>query len=62
MLGQEVMRWPRTAPASTRVQGPWQIAAIGFPLAAKALTKATASLFMRSWSGFMVPPGRSRAS
>lgn len=61
MLGQDVRRRPRTASASTRVHGPWQSDATGFPLAMKSLTNCTASRSIRNWSGFMVPPGRSRA-
>jgi len=60
--GQEVTRRPLTVPASIRVQGPWQIAATGFPEAKNALTNRTAASFMRSLSGFMTPPGRRSAS
>ena len=44
------------------VAGPWQMAATGLPLWANWRTKATAGLFMRRWSGFITPPGRTRAS
>lgn len=60
--GQEVTRWPRTAAASSTIHGPWQIAATGLPAAKKAFTKSTASGCMRSWSGFITPPGSSSAS
>ena len=51
----EVTLRPRTALASMRVHGPWQIDAIGFPAATNSLTNATAGGFQRSWSGFMTP-------
>ncbi len=61
-LGQEVIRLPRTTSASIIVHGAWQIAATGLPVAQNALTKATASVLIRSLSGFKAPPGSSRAS
>src|SRR3954471_8077472 len=61
-LGQEVNRRPRTRSASTRVQGPWQIAATGLPESTKSRTNATAERSILSWSGLTVPPGSSRAS
>ena len=53
---------PFTTSASTSVQGPWQIAPIGFACSTKARTKLTASSSFRSRSGFATPPGRSSAS
>ena len=41
------------------VQGPWQIAAIGFFAATNAFTSSTAFGIPRSLSGFITPPGRS---
>src|ERR1051325_5302117 len=40
--GHEVIVRPRIPLASIRVQGPWQMAAIGFPASTKCLTNATA--------------------
>ena len=60
--GQEVMRLPRTASASTSVHGPWQIAATGFCDSMKWRTNPTASGLVRRMSGFIAPPGRTRAS
>ena len=60
--GQEVIRRPFTPPASISVQGPWQIAAIGFRCSTKCRMKAIAFGCSRSWSGLMTPPGSSSAS
>ncbi len=60
--GQEVICRPRAAPASRMDQGPWQIDATGLPASKKALTNATAFGAILSESGFMTPPGKSRAS
>ncbi|SDS78519.1 hypothetical protein SAMN04515669_1918 [Jiangella sp. DSM 45060] len=61
-LGQDVSVRPRTTSASTSVHGAWQIAATGLPAAKNALTNATASGDVRSWSGLATPPGSSSAS
>src|SRR3954452_16128409 len=61
-LGHEVSVRPLTTPASTKVHGPWQITAIGLPASANAPAKATASEFIRSWSGLATPPGSTRPS
>jgi hypothetical protein len=60
--GQEVSVRPLTAPASISIQGPWQIAATGFPESTKFLTNCTTSLWVRSSSGFATPPGSTRSS
>ena len=60
--GQEVTVLPLTTSASTRPQGPWQMAATGFPDSTNCLMKATAFLSVRSLSGLIWPPGRTRAS
>src|SRR5205085_10642600 len=39
-LGQEVSRRPRATSASTKLQGPWQMEATGFPDSTKSRTKA----------------------
>ena len=53
---------PLTTPASTSVQGPWQITPTGLPASKKERAKPTASSEVRSWSGLATPPGRTRAS
>ena len=60
--GHDVSVLPLAAPASTIIQGPWQIDATGLPESKKCFTNSTAFGFMRSLSGFITPPGRSRAS
>jgi hypothetical protein len=47
---------------STRVHGPWQMAATGLPDRTKSRTKATADSSSRDLSGLTVPPGSTRAS
>ena len=62
ILGYEVSVRPTATPASTSVQGPWQIAAIGFPEHTKSRTNETAEQSSRSLSGFTVPPGSTKPS
>src|SRR5690242_1377857 len=62
ILGYDVSVRPTATPASTRVQGPWQMAATGLPDVTKSWTKDTAELSMRSLSGLTVPPGNTRPS
>src|SRR5260370_28429267 len=47
---------------STRVHGPWRMAATGLPDRTKSRTKATADSSSRNLSGLTVPPGSTRAS
>lgn len=47
---------------STRVHGPWQMAATGLPDRTKSRTKAAADSSSRNLSGLTVPPGSTRAS
>src|SRR5205807_5211047 len=49
--GHDVRVRPRTTSASTRVHGPWHIAATGLLLAKKLFAKATAFGSIRRWSG-----------
>src|SRR5581483_6879172 len=60
--GHAAMRRPRASFASIIVHGPWQIAATGFPSRKNAFTNSTAFGSIRSLSGFITPPGRSRVS
>ena len=46
--GHEVMRRPRTTPASMRVHGPWQITATGLRASKNGFTKASAFRSIRS--------------
>ena len=62
MLGYDVTVRPATTPASTRVHGPWQMAATGLPELTKSRTNATAESSSRSLSGLTVPPGNTSAS
>ena len=61
-LGHEVSVRPSTTPASTSVQGAWQIAATGLPASKKARVNSTASGTVRRMSGFATPPGSTSAS
>ncbi len=47
---------------STRVHGPWEMAATGLPDRTKSRTKATADSSSRNLSGLTVPPGSTRTS
>ena len=47
MLGYDVTVRPATTPASTRVHGPWQMAATGLPEFTKSRTNDTAELSSR---------------
>src|SRR4051812_34108789 len=60
--GYEVSVRPLTAPASTRVHGAWQIAAIGLPALTKPWTNWIASGSVRRLSGLATPPGSIRPS
>src|SRR5688500_3492505 len=60
--GYDVMRRPSATPASISVHGPWQIAATGFPSSKNARTNSSTRSSRRSLSGFMTPPGSTRAS
>src|SRR5438876_4329555 len=60
--GHEVRVLPATTTASTSIHGAWQIAATGFPASKKLRTNCTALSFCRRRSGFITPPGSSRAS
>src|SRR5215217_132645 len=62
MLGHEVRVRPLTTSASTRVQGPWQMAATGLPDSKNDRTKSTASASLRRKSGLATPPGRTSPS
>src|SRR5689334_18066234 len=59
-LGQEVRVRPSTAPASTNVQGPWQMTATGLPSSKKDLANRTAPGCIRKKSGLATPPGSTR--
>src|SRR5690606_26812268 len=61
-LGHEVRVRPRTTPASTSIQGAWQITAAGLPLSTISRTNRTARWSMRSRSGFATPPGSTSAA
>ena len=60
--GQDVICRPLASPASMIVHGPWQIDATGLPASKNARTNATAGVSIRSRSGLITPPGKSRAS
>ena len=56
--GQQVARRPRNKSASTSSHGPWQIAATGFPAAAKARISAIAAAFVRKRIGIAHSAGK----
>ena len=62
MLGHDVMVRPLRTPASTRVQGPWQMTATGLLASNIPWINLIAALSMRSSSGFATPPGSTSPS
>src|SRR5690606_9477733 len=60
--GYDVIFLPATTPASISVHGPWQMTATGLPALKNDRTNSSARSFIRSLSGFITPPGNTRAS